>query len=1506
MMDLQKEKKVKNIDLEDFIKDDNELTLINVTLAEMILSNNEIDYINDKRDYKNRNTRVNLINSDSVRSNLGVDKLNHLYIINKNIKAIKLEMEGKHDYYNEQLTLGRNREEERVKRGERGFFEMYLENEEKVIVRQENSLMRLEKLAGEERMFGRPEKFDLHSFEFEFPKNSKLKSLMREIYKLEYTGMDLNMLLFKTVGKEGRFRLNIEQVYNLYLASFCHIYKEVEGDFLGEPVVYEIGSKEFLNTVVKNPDLEVHLTRGKCALNVMFSEKTNSSWPIYLSYLSLVFSLIYDKNYNLYFNIIILLTEIYRRVFISIYNYAYSKAVTFIKVYSIQIFGRSFYNLLFSFLSSISNDWRFCDKENGLMFLKMGCILPNPLGDITGFRRVENKELINLIKIKKDLFEDIRTSNEWTVVLEGLYGAKPLIFKCVKKVFLIETTTVKVILKISWENQNYGLKEGVEISSCCDGPSNIGLLFSDLRGKFLDASLYLVFKSLPIVYINKGFMHLANREDDSKDSNLWNSLGEGLFKNRVNYIMEKDEKIIVMGSEEHNLIEEMVARVFPMAGCKGGSNILRDFFVELKRRYLNDVEFKEFYKELVKTFKNMRVAKSTITGNSNWKKVTYLMNATLSELLGVRLANITMPYLNKFDKRFIEGVQARIERFKKSNTEGVHLEKSSKIRNELKNKLTESCSRLNKKVAEIQANGINKKLEEILKMCDDENKKLALDMMSNCENEVKIKKSLYSEKNIIDLYYEVCSMNDVPEMFKRFGMKIVDRGDYNYVYVKHKFGGFEVNRGTKQLELLEEIIYQNDKDTLKEEGEKRKKEKEKELNKSEEEDIGSCSGLGSMFDFDSGGFESDELASTSKVGSEILNPVVESSKYEQMIKIGELDIDLNSLVENYVRTPGFDPPNLVSLKLKSSGPITNTNKGEEVTKSAKKEKEKEGQSGGDKKILNIKEKEKGKEQEKEKEKEKEKGRKTEEKEADQKFLAECKEQYESGLVLSGEDFKMFEGSVLESLRRQASSKEVNERTIEIRNKRLKRFESGVVKVHELASDPDFYFVKGMNYFKGREIHKRILEMLNLFLKEVALAKSNKALACARELRKSEAEIQKQTSELNKVQPLIKKKNKIEVEMEVRSVEGIWINPTKKSSRNKAISTKSDQIVVKNHFQALMSKLIDEVDVVAQDVKDSIYGITNLVDFSKKKRKAGPVKDGKRQKKWGKGQGSLLENLNISSEFESVYFDNDLGMDEIYFSEFQPKKKKKEGKKGKCEPKDKNRNKNNKGKLSNRNLLKQNFKEVTFKKLNYMSCTKSLPDLLLKLEDCVSKSTGKITETKEEDGKSTEALLKCSFENSVEYLKLRNEINELLSDFNNPLFKSKYRLKLLEIGNLIKNGNYKDPGVYEELKNLLKRHENPSTKDKISTINNRASTLMALSVGFINNDKVLQSISDCYHADKSLLYKDLKSRCDKEVKLEMDNLLVKLGSYKSIRNLIRSSMGSKQEIESSYLTNRKKS
>jgi hypothetical protein len=373
-----------------------------------------------------------------------------------------------------------------------------------------------------------------------------------------YWGYFVGYAFVFTKNNKKIVRLNLTQVTNLFKVSFSHCYKLKKSLFFNSKIAYEVGLEESYNFVIENPNINIRLYKNKIVNNVLFDEEvTSTGFPIYLSYLSLVISLYTDYDFQFYGNLIIMFSEIYRKLFLKIYNRAIRITVLNIKIAS-SFLGQEFFKTTFDFLMNFSNIWDYCDKETGLRYLTEDELIVNPLGEITGLEELEISEIAEKMHVwevglweQKNKYYYKNALKCWRVKFDGFVNtSKPSLVTMLKEMKFKGRHEFRVHNFEGTLGTHFFLdKEKVKDSRFLDR-------------KIREMCSYKLVRSIEhkkrIEYVKEGFIHLRCYDELKSDDE---KIGDWTGNNRL-YYKNTTQSRIVLGSEESGQFELFIKEIF--------------------------------------------------------------------------------------------------------------------------------------------------------------------------------------------------------------------------------------------------------------------------------------------------------------------------------------------------------------------------------------------------------------------------------------------------------------------------------------------------------------------------------------------------------------------------------------------------------------------------------------------------------------------------------------------------------------------------------------------------------------------------------------------------------------------------------------------------------------------------------------------------------------------------------------------------------------------------------
>jgi hypothetical protein len=485
-----------------------------------------------------------------------------------------------------------------------------------------------------------------------------------------------------------RYILTLNQV--VMLAKLCQsrIYVQRKGRFFKKVILKEISLKSAFKLVLMNkmaflisdnskgwmPGAVIKNFKRDSIITHFKDEEKRTGLPTYLGLLSLAFSTYTGIRFTFVVTSIILVVNLFNELFMMVYNPIIEFLAISIKVLMFKALRFNSACKILDTAQNLSTIWGYCDKVNGVKFIKEGSIIVNPLGEVTFLERLEDRELYRLSKIKRS-FQKIQKCYQksangmsydhnhretYFVETSDYSGGKRISSLTInpeielEEPHFVKSVDVTIVWDLKGEStfRRFTVPEeflGVVCilsSSVKEGNDSTKFSFQldiDTSNKnYSDFELYLrkmstccVNYEQQIGYIDSKVIHYQNM----KLMEVANDLHA--YRNK--------KPILPLGENKAEALCELLRYLL------GPGSGLISF--ELSEYITNRFKAKEGgdpFKDIKKVFRKMGVYKSNSYGNTDWKKITYFLSRIVYKRTGAVIHRITCPYLSKQDKQDLD------------------------------------------------------------------------------------------------------------------------------------------------------------------------------------------------------------------------------------------------------------------------------------------------------------------------------------------------------------------------------------------------------------------------------------------------------------------------------------------------------------------------------------------------------------------------------------------------------------------------------------------------------------------------------------------------------------------------------------------------------------------------------------------------------------------------------------------------------------------------------------
>jgi hypothetical protein len=622
--------------------------------------------------------------------------------------------------------------------------------------------------------------------------------------------MEFNNVLKYESGSGKKYFLTEYQ--SLMVGKLCEGRAMVQrkGRFFKMKVYKEISSREAFSLILKNKKITLYsggsfeisksgvsffvkkwtsskedggdgrVVKKRSIISLFSDEVKNTGLPVYLSFLSLSVSLYTKVDFVRLTTYLIFSISLLNELFHSIYDPFIDLSVLLLKLIIFKLLKKGQAIKVLDFMVNISQVWKYCDKEEGVNVLGPGSFVVNPVGEAT--KLVEEELMVD--KRVRELV--VKKSEIALLSIDRTQGNGYIGFCSAKTDFdetfcLCSTDSNDYRVEIKVDRFEFNLfHESLDIKRAIVTVYNL----SKGRPKYF----YLPsghFQSMEVIPVNVSGEEMRNSVHDSQgmrfnlvinqDSDRYKALEVYLKKMLLVCDLSRQEVGFIEQCTLHyqepsgaaDLIQSE-SKVFKTSGfliplgeindtnlrdfleftILGGRRGLSEGLIEFIESNLNCINKKELVNDFRKLFMRMKVMRPLSFRNTDWKKLTFVLNRVMLKLSIPRLFRITKPHLNSSDishldrllkecdkpvdyrfmrneeeKRQLKETMLEIERMKHNR---VHLTPESKTRTTLGvtvRKKEESSGR-----AVVERGGEEKDYVESIK--------LAVDLM---ENRVKAK-----------------------------------------------------------------------------------------------------------------------------------------------------------------------------------------------------------------------------------------------------------------------------------------------------------------------------------------------------------------------------------------------------------------------------------------------------------------------------------------------------------------------------------------------------------------------------------------------------------------------------------------------------------------------------------------------------------------------------------------------------------------------------------------------
>jgi hypothetical protein len=482
--------------------------------------------------------------------------------------------------------------------------------------------------------------------------------------------------------------LTLNQV--VMLAKLCQsrIYVQRRGRFFKRVILREISLRSAFKLVLMNkmafiiddnsegwvPGAVIKNFERDSIITHFKDEEKRTGLPTYLSLLSLATSTYTGIRLTFVVTSIILVVNLFNELFMMIYNPIIEFLAISIKVLMFKVLRFDLACRILDIAQNLSTIWSYCDKVNGVKFIKEGSIIVNPLGEVTFLEKLKDGELNRLSKIERSLQKIEKCYQQSTNGMS--YG-----HNC-KETYFVETSDYSGGKKISslTVNPEIELKEPHVVKS-----ADVTIVW-DLKGKSMFRRFTVPDKFLGVVrilnssveeesdftrfnfqldidtsdksysdfelYLRKMSTCCVNYEQQIGyiDSRVIHYQNVGLMKVASDLQAYRNKKpILPLGENKAEALCELLRYLLGP-----GSSLIS---LELSEYITNRFKAKEGgdpFKDIKRVFKKMGVYRSSSYGNTDWKKITYFLSRVVYKKTGAVIHRITCPYLSKQDKQDLD------------------------------------------------------------------------------------------------------------------------------------------------------------------------------------------------------------------------------------------------------------------------------------------------------------------------------------------------------------------------------------------------------------------------------------------------------------------------------------------------------------------------------------------------------------------------------------------------------------------------------------------------------------------------------------------------------------------------------------------------------------------------------------------------------------------------------------------------------------------------------------